>query len=173
MNWLVEIQNAINFIEENILEDITIDDVAHSVHASKDYFNRLFMIVSGMTIKEYIRNRRLSLAGQELRACRSKVVDLAYKYAYETPESFSKAFLRFHGFSPAEAKDTERELRRFCPLKINIEVKGGFVMARKLIPNIEKLYENPADNYMFCSCMRSSMAALNGDKDFDFLFFPA
>lgn len=63
-------------------------------------FHRTFSFMAGMTANEYIRNRRLSLAGQDLLATGLKVIDAAYKYGYDSPESFSKAFTRFHGVSP-------------------------------------------------------------------------
>lgn len=97
------------------------------------------------------------------------VLDVAFKYGYETPESFSKAFKRFHGINP---RDIEcMNYKKFKPLKIQIEIKGGFVMKRKLIPNIMKIYEIPSENYMFDSCMSSVMAALGESKELDFNFF--
>ena len=171
MSWLEDTQKAINYIENNLSEDLIIEDAAKHIYYSGDRFQKMFLIVTGFSASEYIRNRRLSLAGQELLDPKNKVIDTALKYGYETPESFTKAFTRFHGFTPSKVRSSENRLKCFAPLTIQINIKGGFIMSRKLIPNVEKLYENPAENYMFCSCMRSAMSALNENAGFDFMFF--
>ena len=89
---------------------------------------RTFSFMADMTANEYIRNRRLSLAGQELQSTDISVIEAAYKYGYDTPESFSKAFSRFHGVSPRQAKRKGTELHLFNPLVIKIIVKGGSIM---------------------------------------------
>ena len=175
MSWINDTQKAINYIEDNLLE-INAEEVASRIYSSSDHFQRMFLIVTGFTVSEYIRNRRLSLAGRELADSKSKIriIDVALKYGYETHESFTKAFTRFHGFTPSKARSSENRLNRlkcFIPLEIDINIKGGFVMSRKIIPNVEKLYENKAENYMFPSCMRSSMYALGESREYDFLFF--
>lgn len=91
-------------------------------------FHRTFSFMAGMTANEYIRNRRLSLAGQDLLATGQKVIDAAYKYGYDSPESFSKAFTRFHGVSPKMARIKGTQLRLFNPLVIKITLEGGLVM---------------------------------------------
>lgn len=171
MDWINDTQKAINYIEANLLENISIDDVSKHIYSSNDYFQKMFHIVTGFSVSEYIRNRRLSLAGQELSTSKNKVIDIALKYGYETPESFTKAFSRFHKITPSEAVSSANDLICFSPLTIQIDVKGGFNMSRKLISNVAKLYENPAENYMFPSCMRSVMGALNESLEMDFLFF--
>jgi AraC-like DNA-binding protein len=171
MDWIQDTQKAIHYIERSLLEDITAADVCSHVNASSDYFNRVFRIVTGFSISEYMRNRRLSLAGEELLSSKSKVIELALKYGYETPESFTKAFTRFHGFTPSEGISSRQALKHFSPLTIQISVKGGFAMSRRLIPNVSRVYENPAENYMFPGCMRSVMNALIEKNEMDFLFF--
>ncbi len=171
LNWLNITQNAINFIEDNLLEDITIEDVSNHIFVSSEHFQKVFFIITGFSISEYIRNRRLSLAAWELQSTNQKVIDIALKYGYDTPESFSKAFSRFHGINPSKVSADTEKLRSFYPLTIEINIRGGFVVSRKLIPNVEKLYENGGENYMFCSCMRSAMKALNENPEFDYAFF--
>ena len=83
MDWVIDVQKAINFIEANLLEDFDIQDVAKYILSSKDHFQKVFTIVTGVTVSEYIRNRRLSLAGQELLLSGAKVLDVALKYGYE------------------------------------------------------------------------------------------
>ena len=136
MDWINEVQKAVNYIEENLLEDITIDNVSKQVQSSRDHFSKIFYIVTGFSVGEYVRNRRLSLAGQELAASKAKVIDVVMKYRYETPESFTKAFSRFHGLPPSTIRKKRDRLKSFDPLAIHIHVKGGFNMSKKLISQI-------------------------------------
>lgn len=122
------IQQAICYMEEHIYENINYVDVAKSVHMSNYNFHRTFSFIAGMTANEYIRNRRLTLAAQELQTTDISVIDVAYKYGYESPESFSKAFSRFHGSTPRQAKQKGTELHLFNPLVIKITLEGGSIM---------------------------------------------
>lgn len=115
-------------MEEHICEDINYTDVANSIHMSNYNFHRTFSFIAGMTANEYIRNRRLTLAAQELQTTDLSVIDAAYKYGYESPESFSKAFVRFHGSTPKQAKKPGAKLHLFNPLVIKIITEGGSIM---------------------------------------------
>lgn len=171
MDWINIVQKALNYIEDHLLEDLYAETIAQHVFTSSAYFQRSFSIITGFTVGDYIRYRRLSLAGEDLSVNRMKVIDAALKYGYETPESFTKAFTRFHGLPPSALHKSACKLNYFAPLNIQINIKGGFIMSRKLIPNVEKLYEIKSENYMFPSCMRSVMSALNEDVTYDFSFF--
>ena len=81
--------------------DINQDDIAKSVYSSSYHFQRIFSMIVGVTIGEYVRNRRLSLAGHELYETKTEVINIALKYGYESPESFTKVFMRFHGIVPS------------------------------------------------------------------------
>ena len=175
MDWIDSLQKALNFMEGHLLEeDLNAERVAKEIYASGAHFQKLFHIVTGVTVGEYIRSRRLSLAGEELLGSQAKVIDLALRYGYETPEAFTKAFARFHGVTPSAVKAGANlnsfSLKFFHPLTIQIRIEGG-LMTRKLIPNVAKLYEIKSENYMFPSCMRSAMAALGENPAFDFAFF--
>ncbi len=122
------IQQAICYMEEHICENINYADVAKSVHMSNYNFHRTFSFIVGMTANEYIRKRRLTLAARELQTTDISVIDAAYKYGYESPESFSKAFSRFHGSSPKQAKQKGTKLHLFNPLVIKIILEGGSIM---------------------------------------------
>ncbi|WP_455618407.1 AraC family transcriptional regulator [Eisenbergiella sp.] len=128
MEWTTLLQKAIDYMEAHMLEKINYEDVAGQVNMSGYNFHRTFSFMAGMTANEYIRNRRLSLAGQDLLATGQKVIDAAYKYGYDSPESFSKAFTRFHGVSPKMARIKGTQLRLFNPLVIKITLEGGLVM---------------------------------------------
>lgn len=122
------IQQAICYMEEHIFENISYAEVAKSVHMSSYNFHRTFSFIVGMTANEYMRKRRLTLAAKELQTTDISVADAAYKYGYDTPESFSKAFSRFHGSTPKQAKQNGTKLHLFNPLLIKIRVEGGSIM---------------------------------------------
>lgn len=96
MDWITGIQNALDHIEEHITEELDYDEIARQAACSGFYFQRIFGILCGYTLGEYIRNRRLSIAGSELSAGNIKVIDAAFKYGYDSPESFARAFAKFH-----------------------------------------------------------------------------
>lgn len=128
MEWTEVIQEAICFIEEHIIEDITIYDVAEHVHVSEFYFQKGFRLLCGYSVMEYIRNRRLSLAGQELLTNDCSIIELAGKYGYDSPDSFTKAFARFHGNTPSIVRRNRGTVKDFAPLKLTISLKGGYTL---------------------------------------------
>lgn len=103
--WNEGITNAIAYIEENLTEDIDINKIADKAHVSTFYFQKIFNILCGFTVGEYIRNRRLTLAAQEICSTNIKVIDVALKYGYDSPDSFARAFTKFHGISPSTARE--------------------------------------------------------------------
>ena len=128
LNWFECVCTVIDYIEKNLLEDITINDVSNQVNISKFYLQRGFKLMTGYSISEYIRYRRLYLSALEIINSKEKIIDLAYKYGFETPESFSKAFSRFHGISPSQIKNNIKKIKVFLPLKVNITISGGYDM---------------------------------------------
>lgn len=128
MDCIRILQEAINFMEEHILEPISYEDVAAHLYVSNYHFHRIFSMFTGYTANEYIRLRRLSMAGQELILSDEKIIDLAYKYGYDTPESFTRAFTRLHGVSPMVAKRSGTPLKSFNRLIIKIKLEGGTIM---------------------------------------------
>lgn len=133
MNWANSIQNAINYIEEHLTENIDYDRVAKEAASSSFYFQKIFGILCGYSLGEYIRNRRLTLAGKELASSRSKVIDVALKYGYNSPESFTRAFTKFHGIPPTDARKNGSKLKTFSRLSVSLILKGGSIMNYKLV----------------------------------------
>ena len=131
MNWIQCLTRAIAYIERNLTCDISIDKVAAEAYTSAAHFQLVFHVVMGMTVGEYIRNRRLSLAGQELLHPPHTIADVAARYRYETQASFSKAFTRFHGVPPSKAQ--KEQIKVFHPLTIHINIQGGFDMPQSFI----------------------------------------
>lgn len=101
--WNEGITNAITYIEENLTEALDINKIADKVNVSSFYFQKIFNVLCGFTVGEYIRNRRLTLAAQELCSTNTKVIDVALKYGYDSPDSFARAFTNFHGINPSAA----------------------------------------------------------------------
>lgn len=133
MEWIQSLNKAIEYVEDNLLDDLSCEEIAQHVFVSNHHFQRVFHLLTGMTIGEYIRNRRLSLAGQELTLPGSKVIDVGLKYGYETPESFAKAFSRFHGITPNQAKAEGSDLKSYNRLVIKIMLEGGNIMDYRLL----------------------------------------
>lgn len=133
MDWVTGIQNALNYIENHIDEELDYEKIASHAACSGFYFQRIFSILCGISLSEYIRNRRLTLAGSELSKSEIKVIDAALKYGYESPESFTRAFVKFHGITPSEAKKNGRNLKSYSQLSVQIILKGGHIMNYKII----------------------------------------
>lgn len=151
MDWITGIQNAINYIEEHLTEEINYDKVAEKAACSSFYFQRIFSILCDISLGEYIRNRRLTLAGNELNASDIKVIDIALKYGYESPESFTRAFSKFHGITPSEAKKNGSKLKSFSRLSVKITLSGGSMMDYKIVEKgafeiIEKVEAHSIEN---------------------------
>ena len=127
MDWIQGIQRAIDFVEANIGEEMALEKVAKQAYSSSFHFQRVFGILCGFSLGDYIRMRRLSLAGEELSRGNAKIIDIALKYGYDTPESFSRAFTRFHGISPSEAKHGGK-VKIFTPLSVKLTLTGGSKM---------------------------------------------
>ena len=128
-----DIQNALTYIEENLTEELEIRDIAKKAFLSPFYFQRIFGVMCGISVGEYIRGRRLSLAGEELARSDAKVIDIAAKYGYDSPDSFNRAFQRFHGISPSAAKKAGARLISFAPVKIKQTVEGIHMMEYRIV----------------------------------------
>lgn len=139
MNWIDGIQKAIDYMESNITEKLDYDEIAKIACSSSYHFQRVFSILCGYTLGEYIRNRRLSIAGTELSAEKIKVIDAALKYGYDSPDSFTKAFTKFHGITPSDARKQGAQLHSFARLSIKITLEGGNSMNYRIEEKEEML----------------------------------
>ena len=127
MDIVSGLQRAIDYIEAHLGEADLPRRAAAQAHLSPLYFSRLFAHLCGLTPAEYIRLRRLSCAGADL-AAGARVLDTALRYGYESPESFARAFSRFAGFPPSEAKKPGAALTSFSRLVVRISLQGGTTM---------------------------------------------
>ena len=133
MDYATGLQRALEYIEQHLQDETDISQIAKQAACSPFYFQRIFGLLCGMTLGEYIRNRRLAIAGSELQNKDQKVIDIAFKYGYDSPESFTRAFTKFHGVTPSQVKKGNCKLRSFSPLSVNLILKGGFIMNYKIV----------------------------------------
>ena len=131
--WMEGFQASIDYIEQNLPEELNIEDISKKAALSPFYYQRIFGALCGMTVGEYIRARRMTMAAQELACSDNKVIDIALKYGYDSPDSFAKAFQRFHGITPAQAREPGANLRSFAPLHIKITLEGGNMLDYKIV----------------------------------------
>lgn len=131
--WAEGIQSAVDYIEENLTEELDIEDIAAKAYVSPFHFQRIFSVLCGMTVGDYIRCRRLTLAAQELSSSDIKVIDAAVKCGYDSPDSFARAFTKFHGISPSAAKERGASLKAFAPLRIKLTLEGGNFMEYRIV----------------------------------------
>lgn len=148
MEWIISIRTAIDYMEEHLTDCISAQDVADRVFLSPFFLQKGFSLMTGYGIGEYIRNRRLYLAATDLKETDDKVIDVAFRYGYETPESFTKAFSRFHGATPSQVRGGAA-IKTFLPLTIKLSVQGGNHMDCKITPmfpfkviGFQKVFDN-------------------------------
>ncbi len=133
MEWIRSLKTVLAYIEENLRDEISIEEMSGKVYISPFYLQKGFRILTGYSVGEYIRNRRLYEAAADI-SRGDKIIDVAGRYGYETQESFTKAFTRFHGATPGKIRKDFRQARIFLPLNIHIEITGGEKMDYTVSP---------------------------------------
>lgn len=128
MDWLDKMNKAMDYIESNLTGDISYGKIAQLACCSTYHFQRMFPFITGVTLSEYIRHRRLTLAAFELQTTDIKVIDVAIKYGYDSPEAFSRAFKNLHGVMPISARDTGVSLKVYPRMTFQISIKGDIEM---------------------------------------------
>ena len=132
-SWIEGFQRSIDYIEGNLTEALSIEDIARRAALSPFYYQRIFHALCGMTVGDYIRSRRMTLAAQELTGGGERIIDIAMKYGYDSPDSFARAFQRFHGITPSRAREPGAELRSLAPLHIKISLEGGKMLDYRIV----------------------------------------
>ena len=131
MNYINELKRAIDYIEENLDKNINFEIVAKEVGMSAFYFHRIFSAVIGISPTTYIRNRRLTVAAQEISKNNDNILDIALKYGFESHEAFSRAFKNFHGVVPKLAKANGNELKNYS--KVDIDCEFNSIASNKVL----------------------------------------
>jgi AraC family transcriptional regulator len=132
MDMLKGMNDALNYIEGNLSNPIDLQEVAKIAMSSEYHFKRLFSLLSGITISEYIRRRRLTLAALELKNPDVKVIDTALRYQYQSPDAFSRAFQKYHGITPSAARNTEKTLKAYPKMAFQLTIQGGMDMKYRI-----------------------------------------
>jgi len=132
MDWIKSFQRSIDYIQENLFQPLDMSEIAAQMNISVFYYQKIFNILCGFSVNEYIRNRRLALAGSELVSTDEKTLDIALKYGYDTHEGFTRAFTRFHGVTPTAARKGS-PIKSFAKLTVTISMKGGTEMDYQII----------------------------------------
>ena len=133
MDWSERMNSAINYIEENLTGEVDLARAAEKAACSTFHFQRMFFAINGLTPAEYARRRRLTLAAMELAADNAKVIDVAMKYGYESPNAFTRAFRNLHGVTPLAARQSGVTLTAFPRISFHIVLKGGNDMDYKIL----------------------------------------
>lgn len=124
MDTIQLLHKTIEFIEDNLENTLDIDEIAKTSNSSKYHFQRVFYALTGFTVSEYIRNRRLSQAAVDIATTEEKIISIALKYGYDSPEAFTKAFKRLHGMTPSALKKGNFKIKNFPKLSIQVSLKG-------------------------------------------------
>lgn len=133
MNWMGGFNKVINYIEEHLHEELDYGVMASFLGYSTYHFQRLFMMIAGVSLADYIRCRRLSVAALELMDGDSKVLDIALKYGYSSPTSFQRAFKSMHGVSPVDVKQSGVTIKAYPPLSFELTIKGAETMDYRIV----------------------------------------
>jgi AraC family transcriptional regulator len=128
MDLLGNMNGALNYIEENLTNEIDMKEVARLAYCSEYHFTRMFSFLAGVTLSEYIRRRRLTLAAFELTDRNLRIIDIAVKYGYSSADSFTRAFQSLHGVTPSEARSHGHSLKAYPRMTFQLTINGGSEM---------------------------------------------
>lgn len=128
---LKKLNEAMDYIEEHLEEDFSLDEVAKYVHVSDLHLRKIFFALTNMSLNDYVKNRRMSKANQELLRGKS-VTEVAYQYGYQSVDGFSRAFKKWSGMLPSEAAKLQK-CKTFQKLSFVVTIKGGNMMEYKII----------------------------------------
>lgn len=124
MDWIEKLNEAINYMEEHLTDEIDYEELGHIACCSSYHFQRMFTYMAGVPLSEYIRRRKMSLAAVDLQGKESKIIDVAAKYGYQSPTAFNRAFQSVHGIAPSAVKHEGVSVKSFPPVSFKIMVKG-------------------------------------------------
>ncbi len=132
MEWLDRFNEAINYIEQRLDDEIDFEKAANIACCSTYHFQRMFSYIADIPLSEYIRRRRMSKAAIDLQSGDVKIIDIALRYGYDSPTAFNRAFQNIHGIAPSAAKTLGTTLKSFPPISLRITIKGDVEMNYKI-----------------------------------------
>lgn len=133
MDWLQRMNAAISYMEDNLASEISYEEAARRAYCSLYHFQRLFSFITDVPLSEYVRRRRLTLAAFELQNTDVKIINIALKYGYDSPNSFTRAFQALHGVTPTSARSRGIELKAYPRMSFHISIKGDVEMNYKIV----------------------------------------
>ncbi len=128
MEWVERLNQSMNYIEEHLTGEIDYEQLGRIACCSTYHYQRMFTYMAGITLAEYIRRRKMSLAAVDLQGGDKRIIDIAEKYGYRSPTAFNRAFQSFHGIAPSSVKDEGVPVKSFSPIVFRITVKGATEM---------------------------------------------
>lgn len=168
MSWIEKIQEAVDYIENNLLEELSVEVIGKAIKYSSSSFQHLFSAITGYSVMEYVRFRRLSCAADELTGGRVTVTEIAFKYGYDTVEAFSKAFKRLFRCAPSRFAVSGKDNLRFAPISIQFSISGGFSMRKNIIPNLQKVdWTDMKRQNEFVNSVVSTLNAIGEQLNYD------
>lgn len=124
MKWIERLNEVICYIEDHLTSEISYTKAARLACCSVFHLQRMFSYMTDMSLSEYIRRRKMTLAALDLQKNETKIVEIALKYGYQSPTAFNRAFQNVHGIAPSEAKKDGSNLKAYPPLSFQITIKG-------------------------------------------------
>lgn len=169
MEWVERLNQSILYIEEHLTSEIDYKRLGQIACCSAYHYQRMFTYMAGVTLAEYIRRRRMSLAAVDLQSKQEKIIDIAEKYGYNSPTAFNRAFQTVHGIAPSAVKNAGVSVKSFPPITFTISIKGVKEMnyrietkdAFRIIGKSAPLHKEVAQNFMAVPQMWQE-AAMNG-----------
>lgn len=134
MDMITTMERVLRYLEDHLNEEVDYHEVAREVHYSAFHLHRVFSLLTGLSMTQYVRNRRLSEAAIDLQTTSRSVMDIALAYCYDSPEGFQKAFQRFHGVNPSAVRHHGANVSCYHPLQLHLTYQGGQSMTHRLVP---------------------------------------
>ncbi len=155
MEWIDQLNKAINYMEEHLEDVIDLEKVAEIACCSAFHFQRMFCYIANIPLSEYIRRRKMTRAALDFQSRDTRVIDIAMKYGYDSPTAFTRAFKSVHGISPSEVRTNGAKMKAFPPISFKISIKGDTEMNYRIekkeafrIVGVKKRYElNIEENF--------------------------
>ena len=132
MEWVERLNQSMNYIEEHLTDEIDYEQLGRIACCSAYHYQRMFTYMAGITLAEYIRRRKMSLAAVDLQSGNEKIIDVAEKYGYQSPTAFNRAFQAFHGIAPSAVKNEGVSVKSFSAIVFKIAVKGATEMEYRI-----------------------------------------